>query len=184
MTSTTSNVRGFTVPNSLWNKIECSTARRMSFVCSRSRTCLPAHQPTFLPLCLSFSHARSHTPLPNPLPHPRSFAPPSSPEYQARRDAGAYQVDRDDGVPGVHPVSVDIKAPVPVQVPVSPSVQVLVNAFRCLEVRLSTLQLWHQRQQRDCGRASGSEQLGGGGVGGGGVEVERRRLGASGELMG
>ena len=75
MTSTTSNVSGFTVPNSLWNKIECSTARRMSFVCSRSRTCLPAHQPTFLPLCLSLSHARSHSPFPTPVLVPVPFPP-------------------------------------------------------------------------------------------------------------
>ena len=66
-----------------------------------------------LPLCLSFScpvACAFSFPAPNPLPSPHSFAPRSSPEYQARRDAGAYQVDRDDGVPGVHPVSVNIKS--------------------------------------------------------------------------
>lgn len=37
VTSSTSNTRGFTVPNNRWNKIECRTAWRTSFVKWRSR---------------------------------------------------------------------------------------------------------------------------------------------------
>ena len=47
VTSSTSNVRERIVPNSLWNKIECSMARSTSLVCSRSRTFLPAASDPF-----------------------------------------------------------------------------------------------------------------------------------------
>ncbi len=44
VTSRTSNVRGLTVPKRRWNRMECRTARRTSFACRRSRTCLPPRQ--------------------------------------------------------------------------------------------------------------------------------------------
>ncbi|KAI8980615.1 hypothetical protein BD414DRAFT_101920 [Trametes punicea] len=117
VTSSTSDVRGLTVPNRRWKRIECSTARSTSFVWSRSRTCLPSRQNTMAssvslhslpaqdriasPLHTATS-ASAHRCTDRTCVRARTGAASNGCGQEASEAGAAYQVDGDGGMSGVH----------------------------------------------------------------------------------